>query len=134
MYTLGHTFVPAPIHAGGLRYHGAGAIVSQLLKDNLIEASAVQQIECFEAGVKFAQTEGIIAAPESNHGIAQVIREALKAKIEGKQKTILFNLSGHGYFDMSAYQDYFNGELKDHEFTDKELYSALRELETPVAV
>ena len=134
MYTLGHTFVPAPIHAGGLRYHGAGAIVSQLLKDNLIEASAIQQLECFEAGVKFAQTEGIIPAPEANHGIAQVIREAIKAKIEGKRKTILFNLCGHGYFDMSAYQAYFNGELKDHEFTDKELYSALRELETPVAV
>lgn len=134
MYTLGHTFVPAPIHAGGLRYHGAGAIVSQLLKDKLIEASAVQQLECFEAGIKFAKTEGIIPAPESTHGIAQVIREALKAKIEGKQKTILFNLSGHGYFDMAAYQAYFNGELRDHEFTDAELYSALRELDTPVAV
>jgi tryptophan synthase beta chain len=134
MYTLGHTFVPAPIHAGGLRYHGAGAIVSQLLKDNLIEASAVQQIECFEAGVKFAQTEGIIPAPESNHGIAQVIKEALKAKAEGRKKTILFNLSGHGYFDMSAYQAYFNGELQDHQLTENELYSALRELDTPVAV
>lgn len=134
MYTLGHTFVPEPIHAGGLRYHGAGAIVSQLLKDKMIEAKAVQQLECFEAGVKFAQTEGIIPAPEATHGIAQVIREAQQAKIEGKQKTILFNLSGHGYFDMSAYQAYFNGELKDHELTDKELYTALRELETPVAV
>ncbi|HMN48464.1 MAG TPA: TrpB-like pyridoxal phosphate-dependent enzyme, partial [Ignavibacteriaceae bacterium] len=118
MYTLGHTFVPAPIHAGGLRYHGAGAIVSQLLKDKLIEASAVQQLECFEAGIKFAKTEGIIPAPEANHGIAQVIREALKAKVEGKSKTILFNLCGHGYFDMAAYQAYFNGELRDHEFTD----------------
>jgi tryptophan synthase beta chain len=126
MYTLGHTFVPAPIHAG--------AIVSQLLKDNLIEASAVQQIECFEAGVKFAQTEGIIPAPESNHGIAQVIKEALKAKAEGRKKTILFNLSGHGYFDMSAYQAYFNGELQDNQLTEDELYSALRELDTPVAV
>jgi len=134
MYTLGHTFVPAPIHAGGLRYHGAGAIVSQLLKDKLIEASAIQQLECFEAGVKFAQTEGIIPAPEANHGIAQVIREAIKAKVEGKKKTILFNLCGHGYFDMSAYQAYFNGELKDHEFTDEQLYSALRELDTPMAV
>ena len=134
MYTLGHTFVPAPIHAGGLRYHGAGAIVSQLLKDKLIEASAVQQLECFEAGIKFAKTEGIIPAPEANHGIAQVIREALKAKVEGKSKTILFNLCGHGYFDMAAYQAYFNGELRDHEFTDEQLYSALRELDTPVAV
>ena len=134
MYTLGHTFVPAPIHAGGLRYHGAGAIISQLLKDKLIEASAVQQLECFDAGVKFAQTEGIIPAPESTHGIAQVVREALKAKAEGTSKTILFNLSGHGYFDMGAYQAFFNGELKDHKLTDEELYSALRELDTPVAV
>ncbi len=134
MYTLGHTFVPPSIHAGGLRYHGAGAIISQLLKDKLIEASAVQQLECFEAGVKFAQTEGIIAAPESTHAIAQVIREADKAKIEGKQKTILFNLSGHGYFDMAAYQDYFNGKLSNHELTDEQLYSALGELDTPVAV
>lgn len=134
MYTLGHTFVPEPIHAGGLRYHGAGAIISQLLKDKLIEASAIPQLECFEAGVKFAQTEGIIPAPEATHGIAQVIREALKAKTEGKQKTILFNLCGHGYFDMSAYQAYFNGELVDHELTEEELYSALRELDTPVAV
>lgn len=134
MYTLGHNFVPEPIHAGGLRYHGAGAIISQLLKDNLIEASALPQTECFEAGVKFARTEGIISAPESTHGIAQVIREALKAKVEGKSKTILFNLSGHGHFDMSAYQAYFNGELHDHELSDEELYSALRELETPLAV
>lgn len=134
MYTLGHTFVPPSIHAGGLRYHGAGAIVSQLLKDKLIEASAVQQLECFEAGIKFAQTEGIIVAPETTHAIAQVIREAEKAKIEGKQKTILFNLSGHGYFDMSAYQDYFAGKLQNHELTNEQLYSALRELNTPLAV
>ncbi len=133
MYTLGHTFVPAPIHAGGLRYHGAGAIISQLLKDKLIEAVALQQIECFEAGVKFAKAEGIIPAPEANHGIAQVIREALKAKEEGTEKTILFNLCGHGYFDMSAYQDYFAGNLVDHELTDDELYSDLRKLETPPA-
>ncbi|NWF89060.1 MAG: TrpB-like pyridoxal phosphate-dependent enzyme [Ignavibacteriaceae bacterium] len=131
MYTLGHTFVPEPIHAGGLRYHGAGAIISQLLKDKLIEASAVPQLECFEAGVKFAKTEGIITAPEATHGIAQVIREAQKAKVEGKQKTILFNLCGHGYFDMSAYQAYFNGELVDHELTHEELYSALEALDTP---
>ena len=131
MYTLGHTFVPAPIHAGGLRYHGAGVIISQLLRDNLIEASAIQQLECFEAGVKFAQTEGIIPAPEANHGIAQVIREALKAKVEGKKTTILFNLCGHGYFDMSSYEAYFNGELHDHELTHEQLYSALEVLDTP---
>jgi len=133
MYTLGHTFVPAPIHAGGLRYHGAGAIISQLLKDKIIEAVALQQIECFEAGVKFAQTEGIIPAPEANHGIAQVIREAIKAKEEGLKKTILFNLCGHGYFDMSAYEDYFAGKLQDHELTEEELYSDLRKLATPEA-
>ncbi|HKB85700.1 MAG TPA: TrpB-like pyridoxal phosphate-dependent enzyme [Ignavibacteriaceae bacterium] len=133
MYTLGHTFVPAPIHAGGLRYHGAGAIISQLLKDKIIEASALQQIECFEAGVKFARAEGIIPAPEANHGIAQVIREALKAKEEGTDKTILFNLCGHGYFDMSAYEAYFAGNLVDHELTDDELYSDLRKLDTPEA-
>jgi tryptophan synthase beta chain len=133
MYTLGHTFVPAPIHAGGLRYHGAGAIISQLLKDKIIEAAAIHQIECFEAGVKFARTEGIIPAPEANHGIAQVIREALRAKEEGERKTILFNLCGHGYFDMSAYEAFFAGKLVDHELTDEELYSDLRKLDTPEA-
>lgn len=131
MYTLGHTFVPPPIHAGGLRYHGAGAIISQLLKDKLIEAAAIPQLECFEAGIKFAKSEGIIPAPEANHGIAQVIREAEKAKLEDKKKTILFNLCGHGYFDMSAYEAYFNGELVDYELTDEQLYSALEVLETP---
>lgn len=133
MYTLGHTFVPEPIHAGGLRYHGAGAIISQLLKDKLIEAVAIQQLECFDAGVKFSQSEGIIPAPEATHGIAQVIREAEKAKLEGKEKTILFNLCGHGYFDMSAYEDYFAGKLQDHELTDEELYSDLKKLDTPEA-
>lgn len=133
MYTLGHTFVPQPIHAGGLRYHGAGAIISQLLKDKIIEASTLQQIECFEAGIKFSISEGIIPAPEATHGIAQVIREALKAKVEGTKKTILFNLSGHGYFDMSAYQDYLAGNLSDHELTEEELYSDLRKLDTPEA-
>ncbi len=128
MYTLGHTFVPAPIHAGGLRYHGAGAIISQLLKDKLIEAVAIQQLECFDAGVKFAKVEGIIPAPESTHAIAHVFREANKAKEEGKSKTILFNLSGHGHFDMGAYQDYFAGKLVDHELTKEELNSGLKEL------
>jgi len=128
MYTLGHTFVPAPIHAGGLRYHGAGVLVSQLLKDKIIEAKALHQLECFDAGVKFARAEGIIPAPEAAHGIAQVFREAQIAKEEGKSKTILFNLSGHGFFDMSAYEDYFAGKLVDHELTDNELYSGLKEL------
>ncbi len=128
MYTLGHNFTPAAIHAGGLRYHGASVLCSQLLKDDLIEAVALQQLECFEAGVLFAETEGIIAAPEATHGIAQVIREANQAKEEGKEKTILFNLCGHGFVDMSAYEDYFAGKLSDHSFTDDELKKNLQEV------
>ncbi|MFZ1788921.1 MAG: pyridoxal-phosphate dependent enzyme, partial [Saprospiraceae bacterium] len=125
MYTLGHTFQPAAIHAGGLRYHGASVLCSQLLKDGLIEAVALQQLECFDAGVKFAKAEGIVAAPEATHGIAQVIREVNQAKEEGVSKTILFNLCGHGFVDMQAYADYFDGKLQNHEFTHDELTSAL---------
>jgi len=128
MYTLGHTFRPAAIHAGGLRYHGASVLCSQLLRDNLIHAVAIQQLECFDAGLKFARTEGIMPAPEANHAIAQVIREANLAKEEGKSKTILFNLCGHGHLDMQAYQDYFDGKLKDHFLTEEELKSGIREL------
>ncbi|WP_353125502.1 TrpB-like pyridoxal phosphate-dependent enzyme [Parapedobacter pyrenivorans] len=129
MYTLGHTFTPAAIHAGGLRYHGASVLCSQLLKDGLIEAQAIQQLECFEAGVLFAKVEGIIPAPEANHGIAQVIREVNKAREEGISKTILFNLCGHGFVDMAAYQDYFDGKLQDHSFSDEELTSEIEKLE-----
>ncbi len=121
MYTLGHEFVPASIHAGGLRYHGAGVIVSQLLKDKIIEARAHAQLECFEAGVKFARAEGIIPAPEATHALATVFQEAAKAREEGTRKTILFNLCGHGHFDMQAYGDYFAGKLEDHELTDAEI-------------
>ncbi len=121
MYTLGHKFTPANIHAGGLRYHGAGSIVSQLLKDELIEAVSVKQLESFEAGVLFARTEGIIPAPESTHAIAVTVREALQAKEEGKQRTILFNLSGHGLVDMSAYDQYLAGDLANHEVSDEEI-------------
>ncbi|MGM0506568.1 MAG: TrpB-like pyridoxal phosphate-dependent enzyme [Bacteroidota bacterium] len=128
MYTLGHNFTPAAIHAGGLRYHGASVLCSQLLKDELIEAVALQQIECFEAGVLFAKTEGIVPAPEATHGVAQAIREANQAKEEGKEKTILFNLCGHGFVDMQAYDDYFAGKLADHYFTDEELTSNLQEV------
>ncbi|MEM7343040.1 MAG: TrpB-like pyridoxal phosphate-dependent enzyme [Chloroflexota bacterium] len=131
MYTLGHTFVPAKIHAGGLRYHGAGVIVSQLLKDGLIEAEAIDQIETFEAGVTFAQAEGIIPAPEANHGIATAIREANKCKEEGVSKTILFNLCGHGNFDMSAYEDYFAGKLKRHELSQEDVDAAVAKVNTP---
>ena len=129
MYTLGHNFKPAAIHAGGLRYHGASVLCSQLLKDGLIEAVSMQQLECFEAGVLFAKAEGIIPAPEATHAIAQVIREAKKAKEEGTQKTILFNLCGHGFVDMSAYQDYFEGKLTNHSFTDEELNAEIPSLE-----
>ena len=111
MYTLGHEFVPPAIHAGGLRYHGDSPLVSQIVHEGIAEAYAYNQLEVFEAGVQFARTEGIIPAPESNHAIKQAIVEALQAKEEGKEKTILFNLSGHGHFDMSAYDAYFAGEL-----------------------
>ena len=129
MYTLGHTFRPAAIHAGGLRYHGASALCSQLLRDKLIEAVAIQQLECFKAGLIFTQSECIIPAPEANHAIAQVIREVEQAKIEGTKKTILFNLCGHGHLDMQAYQDYFDGKLQDHHLTEEELTGDLKKLE-----
>ena len=132
MYTLGHNFVPAPIHAGGLRYHGAGVIVSQLLKDGLIEAVAQDNLEVFEAGVLFARAEGIIPAPEANHGIATAIAEAKRCKEEGVSKTILFNLCGHGHFDMKAYEDYFAGKVKRHVLSDEDIRLALADLDTPV--
>jgi len=129
MYTLGHNFKPAAIHAGGLRYHGASVLCSQLLKDGIIEAKAMQQLECFEAGVTFAKAEGIIPAPEATHAIAQVIREAHQAREEGKERTILFNMCGHGFLDMQAYADYFDGKLRDHSFTDEELFGNLPEID-----
>jgi tryptophan synthase beta chain len=128
MYTLGHRFIPASIHAGGLRYHGAGAIVSQLLKDKLIEATAIPQLETFEAGVLFARTEGIIPAPESTHAIAAAIREAKQAKIEGKAKTILFNLSGNGMIDLAAYDRYFAGDLENYSVSDADIASSIKQL------
>lgn len=111
MFTLGHDFIPPHTHAGGLRYHGAGVIVSQLLKDGMMEATDVTQTESFQAGVLFARTEGIIPAPESCHAIAAAIREAEKAKQEGKETVILFNLSGHGLIDMASYDSYLNGDM-----------------------
>ena len=130
MYTLGHNFQPADIHAGGLRYHGAGAIVSQLLKDGLIEAQSVPQLETFAAGLTFAKTEGIIPAPESTHAIAVAIREALKAREEGKSKTILFNLSGHGMIDLFAYEQYFAGKLQNYDLPDSVIRASIEELDT----
>lgn len=129
MYTLGHDFQPADIHAGGLRYHGAGTIVSQLRRDDLIEVQDVAQLETFEAGVLFANTEGIIPAPESTHAIAVAIREALKAKEEGVQKNILFNLSGHGLIDMASYDKYLTGGIQDYELTEEEIAKTTDSLE-----
>lgn len=129
MYTLGHDFQPSDIHAGGLRYHGAGALVSQLLKDRLIEAQSVPQTETLAAGVLFAKTEGIIPAPESAHAIAVAIREALRAKEEGTQKTILFNLSGNGVIDLHAYEQYLAGALRDYVPGDDEIAKTINRLD-----
>lgn len=128
MYTLGHNYIPEKIHAGGLRYHGAGVLVSQLLKDGLIEAKSKMQRECFEAGVLLARTEGILPAPESTYAIAGALDEARRADIEGVQRTILFNLSGHGHFDISAYEKYFEGNLPDHELSKAEIEDALSKI------
>ena len=129
MFTLGHNFMPANIHAGGLRYHGAGVIVSQLLKDGLMSAVDIQQLESFEAGTLFARAEGIIPAPESCHAIAATIREAKKCKETGEEKVILFNLSGHGLIDMSAYDQYLSGNLQNYEVTDAEVTANLSKIE-----
>ncbi len=130
MHTLGHNFVPKPFHAGGLRYHGMAPIVSHLAECGLIRAISVQQLETFKAGIIFARTEGFISAPETNHAIAAVIQEALKAKEEGKEKVILFNWSGHGLVDMAAYDAYFRGELKDYSLPEEEIKEALKEIES----
>lgn len=131
MFTLGHNFVPEKIHAGGLRYHGAGVLVSQILKDGLIEARSKMQRECFEGGVLFARTEGILPAPESNYAIAGALDEARKADLEGVSKTILFNLSGHGHFDISAYEKYFENNLPDHELSTAEVEEAISAIQFP---
>jgi len=125
MFTLGHNYAPPSIHAGGLRYHGDSPIVSSLVKNGLMEALSVNQLETFEAALLFAKTEGIIPAPESAHAIRGALIEALRAKEEGKEKTILFNLSGHGHFDMSAYDDYLAGKLSNYEVTDEQIKRSL---------
>ena len=129
MYTLGHDFQPADIHAGGLRYHGAGTIVSQLRKDDYVEVQDIPQLETFEAGLLFANTEGIIPAPESTHAIASAIREAKQAKEEGVQKNILFCLSGHGLIDMTAYDQYHSGKMTNYQLTDEEIKKTTDALE-----
>ena len=129
MHTLGHNFVPAPIHAGGLRYHGMAPIVSQLVLDGIVRPESIQQMETFQAGMTFARSEGYISAPECNHAVAMTIREALKAKEEGKEKTILFNWSGHGLVDLGAYEGYFRGKLSDHDLPQEQIDAALKDIE-----
>ncbi|MEW6218134.1 MAG: TrpB-like pyridoxal phosphate-dependent enzyme [Thermodesulfobacteriota bacterium] len=128
MYTLGHDFMPPGIHAGGLRYHGDSPLVSQLVHDGLIEAKAYGQTACFEAAVLFAKAEGIIPAPESSHAIRAAVDEALKAREEGKERVILFNLSGHGYLDLAAYADYLAGKLVDYAYPEDKIREALARL------
>ena len=128
MYTLGHDFKPSNIHAGGLRYHGAGMIISQLIKDGLMYGVDIPQIETFEAGVLFARTEGIIPAPESSHAIAEVIREAKKCKEERRKRVILFSLSGHGLLDMTAYDQYLNGDLRNYAISDEDIEKSLKDV------
>lgn len=128
MYTLGHDFVPPGIHAGGLRYHGDSQLVSKLLKEGVIEAVAVPQLATFEAGVMFARAEGIIPAPEANHAIRACIDEALRCKESGEPKTLFFNLSGHGHFDMASYDKYFSGELEDYVYPEEAIQAALGHL------
>ena len=126
MYTLGHDFKPANIHAGGLRYHGAGTIISQLIKDKLMYGVDIPQLEAFDAGLLFSRTEGIIPAPESCHAIACTIREAKKCKESGEAKVLLFSLSGHGLIDMTAYESYLSGDLRNYTISDEDIAQSLQ--------
>jgi tryptophan synthase beta chain len=121
MHSLGHTFVPAPIHAGGLRYHGVAPLISQLIVDDLVEPRSYNQLVSYEAAVLWAQTEGFISAPETSHALAATVEEAKKAKEEGKEKTILLNWSGHGLMDLLGYEKFFAGELEDYALPDEDL-------------
>ena len=129
MYSLGHSFVPAPIHAGGLRYHGMAPLVSKAAQEGLLSPLSLNQVECYEAGILFAKTEGIIPAPETNHAIATVIREAKKAKEEAKEKVILFNFSGHGLMDLTGYDKFLTGQLQNYELPDDVIANNLKEIE-----
>lgn len=129
MHSLGHKFIPPPIHAGGLRYHGIAPLISAAINDNLLQPRAIQQLECYKAAVDFARTEGIIVAPETSHAVAAAIQEAKKAKEEAKEKVIVFNLSGHGLMDLLGYEKYFAGELADHELEEETLQASLKHLE-----
>ncbi len=130
MHSLGHNFVPPPIHAGGLRYHGMAPLVSHAIELGLLEPLALHQLECYDAAVKFARTEGFISAPETSHAIAATIKEALKAKEEGKEKVILFNWSGHGLMDLKGYEMYFGGQLQDYALPDEEIEKSEEILKT----
>jgi tryptophan synthase beta chain len=125
MHSLGHRFVPPPIHAGGLRYHGVAPLVSHVLREGLIEAKAMHQLECYRAAVLFARTEGFIPAPETSHAIAQTIREAEQAREEGKKRVIVMNWSGHGLMDLSGYAAFFDGKLTDYSLPEEELRRSL---------
>lgn len=125
MHSLGHDFIPPPVHAGGLRYHGMAPLVSQLVQDGMITPSSLPQMECYQAAVTFARTEGFIPAPETSHAIASTIREANRATEEGKEKVILMNWSGHGLMDLSGYDAYFSGKLQDFDLPDEEIQRAL---------
>ena len=125
MHSLGHTFVPPPIHAGGLRYHGMAPQVSQAVTAGLMAPKAVHQLECYEAAIIFARTEGMIIAPETSHAVAVAMQEAKKAKEEGKEKVILFNMSGHGLMDLRGYDLYLKGKLQDYEYPEEEIHKAL---------
>ena len=126
MNSLGHRFIPPPIHAGGLRYHGMAPLVSAAAKDGLLAPRSVGQIECYKAAVQFARTEGIIVAPETSHAVAVAIQEAKNAKEEGKEKVIVFGLSGHGLMDLLGYEKYFANELDDHEMSDEEVAESIK--------
>jgi tryptophan synthase beta chain len=128
MYTLGSQFVPPPFHAGGLRYHGMASIVCELYDQKIIEAQAIPQLQTFDAALRFARAEGIVPAPEPSHAIATVIREAQAAKEAGEKRVILFNLCGHGHFDMTAYESYLNGSLSDYEYPQEEIDAAMANL------
>jgi predicted alternative tryptophan synthase beta-subunit len=128
MYTLGHDFMPAPIHAGGLRYHGMSPSLSALYNAGYIEAVAVPQLATFEAAIQFARTEAIMPAPESSHAIRAAIDEALDAKAKGEKRVILFNLSGHGNFDMASYESYLSGKLEDYEYPTEAIRASMEKL------
>jgi tryptophan synthase beta chain len=128
MYTLGHNFIPAKIHAGGLRYHGMAPIICHLHRLGFVEARAVSQVATFDAGVQFARSEGIVSAPETNHAIRVVIDEALECKKTGQAKTILLAHSGHGHFDLAAYDEYLSGRLEDYTLPEEAISKSLKDL------